>query len=386
MPEIQKKNITILGSTGSVGRNTLDLIQSQPDLFNLDTITAYNNVEALAQQAVSAKAKKAIIGNTEKYEALKDALSQTDIQVAAGEKAIIESASKSVDLLMAAIVGIAGLRPVISALEAGNNVAIANKEPLVAAGEIVKNTAKKKNAKLLPVDSEHNAIFQVFEEKNRESIKKIILTASGGPFRTWSKERMANATVEEAVKHPNWSMGTKISVDSASMMNKALEIIEAFYLFDMPANQIDVIVHPQSIIHSMVEYDDGSVLAQLGAPDMRTPIASALAWPSRIKTSGQTLNWEMLTQLDFEKPDTEKFPVLNWAYECLQNGQGACIDFNAANEVAVSAFLAGKIPFSDIYKLIGIVLEKSDSATISTIDDIMHRDKSVRDRLKTYIL
>ncbi len=386
MPDfLAKKKITVLGSTGSVGRSTLDLIHSQSAHFELYAVTAHNNVEELAKQALAGKAKKAVIANEDKFSELKALLSGSGIEVAAGGSALNETAAEPVDLVMGAIVGVAGLNPVLSALEKGINVAIANKEPLVAAGPLVVEMAKRTGARLLPVDSEHNAVFQVFEDKNRAAIKKIILTASGGPFRTWDKERMANATVEEAVAHPNWRMGAKISVDSASMMNKALELIEARYLFDMPAGQIDILVHPQSIIHSMVEYIDGSVLAQLGAPDMRTPIAHALAWPSRVQTSGQTLNWAELNQLTFEKPDTDKFPVLDWAYECLQNGEGACIDLNAANEVAVSAFLNKRIAFSDIYKLIEKTLQNSVSSPISSLDDIVDRDRAARERAESCI-
>ncbi|MCB1551005.1 MAG: 1-deoxy-D-xylulose-5-phosphate reductoisomerase, partial [Alphaproteobacteria bacterium] len=314
------------------------------------------------------------------YQQLKDALSTTSIKIAAGRSAILEAASIPTDICMAAIVGIAGLEPVLTAIPHTKSLAIANKEPLVAAGKLVLDLAKQHGTNILPVDSEHNAIFQVFENHNRTQIKKIILTASGGPFRTWTKEQIAMATPEQAVNHPNWIMGRKISVDSASMMNKALEIIEAHYLFDIPANQIDVLIHPQSIIHSMVEYTDGSVLAQLGAPDMRTPIAYALAYPDRMTTTGKTLDWTTLSKLEFQQPDFNQFPSLGLAYDCLKSGQSACIALNAANEIAVEKFLNKEISFGQIIPILEKSIPHAQGRTVSSLEDIIALNQEIRIR------
>ena len=289
------KTISILGVTGSIGSSTSKVILSAPEQFNVQNVTAHSNVDELAKKAIALRAKRAIISDEQYYNDLKTALSATNIEVAAGRDSLIEFSQEPVDVTMAAVVGIAGLEPVMAAMKGSSAIAVANKEPLVSAGELVLDTAKKSGVKILPVDSEHNAIFQVLDEKRRNLIKRIILTASGGPFREYTLEQMVDITPQQAVKHPNWSMGAKISVDSATMMNKALEIIEAYYLFDMPANQIDVIIHPQSIIHSMVEYIDGSVLSQMGASDMCTPIAYALGWPNRIKTPGDTLDFQTIS-------------------------------------------------------------------------------------------
>lgn len=375
---MSQRNISILGSTGSIGTSTIDLVKANPEGFKIRALTAGKNAALLIEQARALLPEFVAIADDAQYETVKSALAGTSIKVGAGRTAVLEAASMETDLCMAAIVGIAGLEPLLAAIPHSKSLAIANKEPLVAAGELVLGEAKKHSTKILPVDSEHNAIFQVFETGNRAQIKKIILTASGGPFRTWSKDAMDAATPEQAVAHPNWSMGAKISVDSASMMNKALEIIEAHFLFDMPAAQIDVLIHPQSVIHSMVEYNDGSVLAQLGAPDMRTPIAYALAHPHRMTTSGKTLDWRALKSLDFETPDTERFPALTLAYECLAAGQNACIAFNAANEVAVADFLARKIRFGDIIPTIRKGLSELEKAPLSSLDDIIAFDTAIR--------
>jgi 1-deoxy-D-xylulose-5-phosphate reductoisomerase len=332
----------------------------------------------LIEQAKALNPEFVVIADDSQYETVKSALSTTNIKVGAGRNAVLEAAAMNTDLLMAAIVGIAGLEPVLKAIPNTKALTIANKEPLVAAGELVLNEAKKHSTKILPVDSEHNAIFQVFENHNREQIKKIILTASGGPFRTWSKDQMDCATPEQAIAHPNWTMGAKISVDSASMMNKALEIIEAHYLFDMPKEQIDVLIHPQSIIHSMVEYKDGSVLAQLGAPDMRTPIAYALAYPERMATTGKTLDWASLSKLEFEQPDTTRFPSIHMAYDALGAGQSACIGFNAANEIAVEKFLKKEISFGQIIPIVEKGLTFAQGKTVSTLEDIIALDEETR--------
>lgn len=381
------KTVSILGSTGSVGRSTVDLIQFQSHMFDVQALTAQTNVDLLAEQAKLLKAKHAVIGDESLYQTLKDRLAGTDIEVAAGRQALIDAAGVDADWIMAAIVGMAGLEPLMKAITQGKAVAIANKEPLVAAGPLVMAQAQRYGTKILPVDSEHNAIFQVFENQNKTAISRLVITASGGPFRTWAKEQMAHATPEQAVAHPNWSMGAKISVDSASMMNKALEVIEAHYLFNMPAELINVVVHPQSIVHSMVEYADGSFLAQLGASDMRTPIAYALAWPARMPTSGQRLDLTQLRRLDFEPLDHDCFPAVERAFACLRAGQAACLVFNAANEVAVQAFLGKKIGFLAIHDVISEALDHFDApGSLQSLEDILLLDQTVRQHSESYIL
>ncbi len=383
---MSSKTVTILGSTGSIGKNTLDLVKHHPKKFKLRALTAFKNADLLIAQAIAFRPEMVAIGDPAFYEKVKAALAPHDIKVVAGEEGIIEAASLPVDISIGAIVGITGLNPLMAALGNAKVLAIANKEPLVAAGNIFLNAAKEKGTKILPLDSEHNAIFQVFEERNRSSVLRLILTASGGPFRTWSHAEMENATREQALKHPNWSMGSKITIDSATMMNKALEIIEAYYLFDMPASQIDVLIHPQSVVHSMVEYNDGSVLAQLGAPDMRTPIAYVLGWPERINTPGGRLDWSSLAKLEFEPVSFERFPAVKMAYECLEAGPAAQVAFNAANEVAVEAFLDGRISFNQILRIVGKILESQPVQAIHTLSDVIFLDKSVRERTKSYII
>lgn len=376
-----QKTINILGSTGSIGTNTIDLIAANPNTYKIGSLTAGKNLPLIIEQAKKLKPEFVAIADETQYDDLKSALSGTGIKCGAGESAILEASAMNADMTMAAIVGFAGLKPVLTAIRHSKSVAIANKEPLVAAGTLVLKTAEEFGTKILPVDSEHNAIFQVFENHNRNQIKKIILTASGGPFRTWDTDKMNAATVEQAIAHPNWTMGAKISVDSASMMNKALEIIEAHYLFNMPANQIDVVIHPQSIIHSMVEYHDGSVLAQLGAPDMRTPIAYALAYPDRMQTTGKTLDWTTLSKLEFEKPDFKKFRALQLAYDCLNAGAAHQIAFNAANEVAVAKFLNRQISFGDIIGIVEHGLSFATTTPPETLGDIVTIDEDIRRKL-----
>lgn len=382
---MSKKSISILGVTGSIGQSTADVILSAPESFDVQTVSAHSNVNQLAEMAVKLGAKNALISNEALKDDLQSKLAGTSIQVFAGRDALNDLAAEPVDITMAAIVGMAGLEPLMAAITGSKAVAIANKEPLVAAGPLVIEAARKHNCKLLPVDSEHNAIFQVFEEENRASINRIILTASGGPFRTWSLEEMADATPQQAVAHPNWSMGHKISVDSASMMNKALEIIEAHYLFDMAPDKIDVLIHPQSVVHSMVEYADGSVLSQMGASDMRTPIASALAWPDRMKTPGKTLDLSAMKDLSFEEPDLERFPALARAYTCLEKGAGACIAFNAANEVAVDAFLNTKLSFLGIMEVIDFILDAEALYNPESLEDVIAFDRDIRLKANAYI-
>ena len=361
------KKISILGVTGSVGQSAVDVILSAPEKFDVQLVTAGSNVKKLAEEAIKLKASHAVIANEDGYAELKSLLSGTDIKAYAGSQEIEALVTQPCDLVLAAIVGFSGLMPILSALNNGINVAIANKEPLVAAGDLVIKAAHKSGAKILPVDSEHNAIFQCFEATNREAIDKIILTASGGPFLNWNKNEMEGATIEQAIAHPNWSMGQKISVDSATMMNKALEIIEAHYLFEMPADKIEVVIHPQSIIHSMVSYRDGSVLAQMGASDMRTPVTYALSWPERIKTPGKTLDISQLSQLSFQAPDFDKFPALSYAYEVLDKGMPYQIALNAANEEAVALFLSKKISFGNIIKMVNCALSWTEQQGLNNM-------------------
>lgn len=380
------KRITILGATGSVGRSTAEVIAAPPERFEVVALTANRNSGKLAEMARALRARHAVVADPAAFDDLRARLEGTGITCAAGAAAVEEAAALPVDLTMASIVGMAGLRPLMRAIEQGRFVAIANKEPLVAAGALVMGQATHYGTKILPVDSEHNAIFQVFDAVRPGGIVRLILTASGGPFRDWSLDSMANVTPAQAVAHPNWSMGAKISVDSATMMNKALEVIEASYLFSMPPEKIDVLIHPQSVVHSMVEYRDGSVLAQMGAPDMRTPIAYVLGWPERIDTPGRRLDFGTLPPLTFSAPDPERFPVVPMAYECLRAGNAACIAFNAANEVAVEAFLAGQAGFSDIIKTVRACVESGPSGPTETLDDILRLDDTVRRYARSYIL
>lgn len=376
-----QKTISILGSTGSVGTSTIDLVSANPDAFKVRALTAGKNLPLLIEQARKINPEFVAIADESLLADLKDGLAGTSIKCGAGESAILDAASMATDITVAAIVGFAGLKPVLTAIRHARTVAIANKEPLVAAGSLVLSLADEFDTKILPVDSEHSAIFQVLETHNRDAVKKIVITASGGPFRTWAKSDMDKATIEQALKHPNWSMGAKITIDSASMMNKALEMIEAHYLFQMPADKIDVIIHPQSVIHSMVEYVDGSVLAQLGAPDMRTPIAVALAYPERIATTGQTLDFSKLSALNFEKPDFTKFRALQLAYDCLNAGAAHQIAFNAANEIAVQKFLNREISFGDIIPIVEKGLSFAPTTTPKTLGEIVAIDEDIRKKL-----
>ncbi|HET8611152.1 MAG TPA: 1-deoxy-D-xylulose-5-phosphate reductoisomerase, partial [Sphingomonas sp.] len=327
------RSITILGATGSIGTSTLDLIEREPDRFAVEALTAHRDVEGLAAAARRTRAKLAVIGDESRFAELKEALAGAETDVAAGPDAIIEAAARGADWTMAAIVGLAGLEPVMAAVARGKAVALANKESLVSAGSVMLGAVKAAGARLLPVDSEHNAVFQCYDPEPGR-VRRIILTASGGPFRTWSREQMRPVTPAQAVKHPNWSMGAKISIDSATMMNKGLELIEAHHLFPVGADKLDILVHPQSVVHSMVEYVDGSVLAQLGTPDMRTPIAHALAWPDRMATPMPPLDLAAVARLEFEAPDEERFPAIALARAALTEGGARPAVLNAANEAA----------------------------------------------------
>jgi 1-deoxy-D-xylulose-5-phosphate reductoisomerase len=374
----QQRRVTILGSTGSIGCNTAELLAADPRAYPVEALVAQRNAAKLAEQARSLKAKFAVVADEAQYRALKDALAGTGIEVAAGAEAVVEAARRPADWVMAAIVGAAGLAPTLAAVRRGVYVALANKEVMVCAGELVTAEAKKHGATLLPVDSEHNAIFQVFAADQRQAIEKIVLTASGGPFRKISIEEMAGKTPAQAVAHPNWRMGAKISVDSATMMNKGLEVIEAHHLFALPSAQLDVVVHPQSVIHGLVYYTDGSVLAQLGSPDMRTPIANALGWPDRIPAPSPRLDLAKLAQLTFEAPDPVRFPALRIARAALVAGGGAPTVLNAANEIAVAAFLDERIGFLDIAATVERCLERMPNRRIYSLDDVYALDLEAR--------
>jgi 1-deoxy-D-xylulose-5-phosphate reductoisomerase len=372
------KTVTILGATGSVGTSTLDLIEREPDRFKVRALTANCDVERLAAAARRTRAELAVVADESCLPALREALTGTDIEVAGGAQAICDAARSGADLTVGAIVGCAGLRPVMAAVEQGGTIVIANKEPLVSAGELVIGAARRFGATLLPADSEHNAIFQCFDPAQAKHVRRIILTASGGPFRDWSLERMRDVTPQQAVAHPNWTMGAKISVDSATLMNKGLELIEAARLFPVDPDRIEIIVHRQSLIHSLVEYVDGSVLAQLGPADMRTPIAYCLAWPERMPTPMAPLDLVAAGRLDFEAPDDQRFPALALARQALTAGGGRPAILNAANEVAVAAFLAGKIGFLEIAAIVADTLDRYDPPAPETLDDVLAIDDEAR--------
>ncbi|WP_448187393.1 1-deoxy-D-xylulose-5-phosphate reductoisomerase [Azospirillum sp. sgz301742] len=373
------RRVTILGSTGSVGTQTIDLVGRAPEAFAVEALTANRNVALLAEQAKRLSARLAVVADPACYADLKAALSGTGIEAAAGPQAVVEAAARGeADWVMAAIVGAAGLEPTLAAVRRGASVAFANKEVLVCAGAFMMEEVRAHGATLLPVDSEHNAIYQVFDFEHPQRVRRLVLTASGGPFRTKDRAFMAAATREQAVAHPTWDMGAKISVDSATMMNKGLEIIEARFLFDMPEDRIDVLVHPQSVIHSMVEYVDGSVLAQMGTPDMRTPIAYTLAWPDRMETPAQRLDLAKARELTFEEPDLERFPALRLARSALQSGGGAPTILSAANEVAVEAFLDRRIGFLDIERVVESTLEALPHQRLSDLEAVMATDADAR--------
>jgi 1-deoxy-D-xylulose-5-phosphate reductoisomerase len=370
--------IAILGATGSVGKSALDLIERSPDRFDVAAVTASTNVAALADIARRTGARLAVIADESLLPQLRERLAGTPCQVAAGEGALIDAATGEAELVIAAIVGCAGLRSTMAAVEAGKTVALANKEALVTAGQLMTDAARSSKATLLPVDSEHNAIFQCLAGNHIENVASITLTASGGPFRTSSAEAIAAATPAQAIAHPNWSMGAKISVDSATMINKGLELIEARYLFGLPSERIRILIHPQSVVHSMVAFVDGSVLAQLGMPDMRIPIAYALAWPERIETPAPRLDLASIARLDFEEPDVDRFPALRLARAALEAGGAAPIVLNAANEVAVARFLAGHLRFPDIVTVVDETLQRSDLAVPRSVEDVLEIDSSTR--------
>lgn len=376
------KRLTILGSTGSIGCSTLDLVERAPEMFEIEALVGNTNIDALARQARSVQAKLVVTANPDAYGALKEAMAGTDIEVAAGPEAVVEAARRPVDMVMASIVGAAGLAPTIAAVQQGTAIGLANKECLVSAGDVFTEAARQSGARILPVDSEHSAVFQVLDPAHASHVSRIILTASGGPFRTFTLAQINAATPEQALKHPNWSMGQKITIDSASMMNKGLELIEAFHLFNVSIEQLDVLVHPQSIIHSLVEYRDGSTLAQLGMPDMRTPIAYALAWPQRIPAPVKQLRLEDIGQLSFERVDDERFPAVRLSLDALARGGTATAILNAANEVAVARFLNNALSFPGITNLVRETLERADRdgmlGRMVSLDDVWAADSYAR--------
>ncbi|MEO1045334.1 MAG: 1-deoxy-D-xylulose-5-phosphate reductoisomerase [Pseudomonadota bacterium] len=372
------RTVSIFGATGSVGTSTLDLVRSNRDAYRVSVLTAHRDVDQLAALAREFSAELAVIADESRLAELQNALTGSGIEAAAGEAALVAAADHDVDWTMAAIVGCAGLAPTMAALKRGNCVALANKEALVSAGALMTDVARASGASLLPVDSEHNAIFQCLAGGKIEDVRTITLTASGGPFRGRSRSELQSVTPEQAVAHPNWDMGAKISVDSATMMNKGLELIEAYYLFPVGLDNIHILVHPQSVIHSMVEYHDRSTLAQLGSPDMRIPIASALAWPDRMHTDCTPLDLATIGQLDFMAPDEKTFPATAMARAAISAGGARPAMLNAANEIAVAAFLAGKIGFLDIADIVDGVLQSLDCAAPQNIEDVLEIDSLAR--------
>ncbi|MDQ3080395.1 MAG: 1-deoxy-D-xylulose-5-phosphate reductoisomerase [Pseudomonadota bacterium] len=380
-----RRTISILGATGSIGTSTLDLVERSPDRFEVIALTAARNVAALADAARRTNARLAVIDDATLLGELEQRLAGTGCRAASGREGLNEAAAGEAEWVMAAIVGCAGLEPVMAAVETGRTVALANKEALVTAGRLMIDAARRSGSTILPVDSEHNAIFQCLAGSSLEDVARIILTASGGPFRTCSSAEMTEMTPAQAVAHPNWSMGAKISVDSATMMNKGLELIEAHYLFGFPSERIDILVHPQSVIHSMVEYVDGSTIAQLGSPDMRIPIAHTLAYPERIATPAATLDLARIGRLDFEATDPTRFPALRVARQALEADGGEAIVLNAANEVAVAAFLAGRIGFLDIVPLIERAIERVAAPAPHSIAEVLDIDRAARDSVDHFL-
>ncbi|MBS0276913.1 MAG: 1-deoxy-D-xylulose-5-phosphate reductoisomerase [Proteobacteria bacterium] len=388
---VTSRRVTVLGSTGSIGVSTLDVIAHAretygADAFPIEVLTAQSNVELLAEQARRFRPRMAVIGDAARGGALKQMLAGTGIESAAGREAVIEAAARPSDVVMVAIVGAASLAPALAAVRRGATIALANKECIVAAGDLFRRAVAESGATLIPVDSEHNAAFQLLNFDEAHAIERVTLTASGGPFRDWPSERMAVATPEQAVAHPNWSMGAKISVDSATLMNKGLELIEAHFLFSLEPDRLAVLVHPQSIVHCLVSYADGSTLAHLSAPDMRTPIAHALAWPRRMSSPSRRLDLAMLNKLTFEVPDPERFPCLNLAQTCLRQGGLAPTILNAANEVAVQAFLGRRIGFLDIARVVEDTLSArtaNSTAIPRDVDGILDADRQARDLADT---
>ena len=386
MSEIKKRTIAILGSTGSIGTQTLQVVEEHPDKFEVYAITANTRVDELIQQARKFLPEAVVIADESKYPRLKEALADLPIKVYGGYESICQIVeSKPIDIVVTAMVGFSGLRPTINAIKAGKAIALANKETMVVAGELINELAMKHQTPILPVDSEHSAIFQCLAGEMNNKVEKLILTASGGPFRTFKKEQLEHVTVQQALKHPNWSMGAKITIDSASMMNKGFEVMEAKWLFGVGAEDIEVVVHPQSVIHSMVQFADGAIKAQLGTPDMRLPIMYALTYPTRLSSSFDRIDWNTLNELTFEKPDLDLFPNLRHAYTALAEGGNIPCVVNAANEVCVAAFLEERIKFTDMPKLIERAMEKATYILKPTLDDYLETDREIRAMVNEWI-
>ena len=383
---MRKRRIAILGSTGSIGTQTLDVIRRHPDMFEVELISARRNVDLLTKQAIEFDAANVVICEESKYTETANALQDKGIKVWSGVDSLCELVKmSSVDIVVGAMVGFSGLRPTLAALEAGKTVALANKETLVAAGPIVIRTMLEHNAAILPVDSEHSAIFQCLLASKGNNVEKIHLTASGGPFRTWERARIAAATAQQALKHPNWNMGAKVTIDSATMMNKGFEVIEAKWLFDLNPDQINVVVHPESIIHSMVEFEDGAVIAQMGCPDMREPIGFALSYPQRVSVGNKKLDFASMGKLSFEAPDMKKFPCLELAYDAIKRGGNAPCALNAANEVTVAAYLKGLIGFYDIARINEKCMRGMSFAADPSLEDIFLTNKEIATVADGYI-
>ncbi|MDA3909835.1 MAG: 1-deoxy-D-xylulose-5-phosphate reductoisomerase [Bacteroidales bacterium] len=376
-----KKHIAILGSTGSIGTQCLDVIRNHKDKFVAEVLVAGNNEQLLIEQALEFQPNMVVIANEDKYQVVADALQDKDIKVFAGESSIDHVVQiSSVNMVLTAMVGFAGLKPTLKAIEAGKPIALANKETLVVAGDLIMKAVQKYRVPLIPVDSEHSALFQCLNGEPMGTIKKLILTASGGPFRNKTADELKEVSLEQALNHPNWDMGPKVTIDSASMMNKGLEVIEAYWLFGIPADKIEVVIHPQSIVHSMVEFIDGSMKAQLGNTDMRLPIQYALSWPNRIETHVEPISLTEIGKLEFEAPDTTRFPNLKLAFEALKKGGNAACVLNAANEIAVQAFLDKKIRFTDIAFVNEQVMNAVEFHKSGTIEDYIESDKTAREK------
>lgn len=381
------RSLTILGATGSVGGSTLDLVARHRDRFRVEAVTAKSDAAGLARIAREYGARFAAVADDKAYDALKAALAGTGIEAAAGEQAVVVAAARPADIVLAAISGAAGVAPVLAAIEAGTTVALANKESLVAAGDLVMGTAARRGVKILPVDSEHNAVFQALAGSRMDDVEMVWITASGGPFRTWTAEAIARARPEDALKHPNYAMGAKVTVDSAGLMNKGLELIEAHHLFGLPPDRLKALIHPQQVVHGMVGYRDGSVVAQLGAADMRVPIAHCLGYPERIDGPSRRLNLAEIASLTFEEPDLDRFPALRLAIEAMAAGGRAPTVLNAANEVAVEAFLARRIGFSDIPRTTASVLAAEGTGPApATLGDLWLIDHAARERARATML
>ena len=382
----KKRCIAILGSTGSIGTQTLQVVEEHPESFEVYAITANTRVDELIAQARKFMPEAVVIADDSKYPRLKEALADLPIKVYGGYEAVCQIVeSGPIDIVVTAMVGFSGLRPTINAIKAGKAIALANKETMVVAGELINSLAMKHRTPILPVDSEHSAIFQCLAGEMQNRVEKLILTASGGPFRTFTKEQLEHVTREQALKHPNWSMGAKITIDSATMMNKGFEVMEAKWLFGVGAEDIEVVIHPQSVIHSMVQFEDGAIKAQLGTPDMRLPIMYALTYPTRLSSTFGRLDWNTLKELTFEKPDTELFPNLKHAYDALATGGNIPCVVNAANEVCVAAFLEERIKFTDMPKFIERAMEKATYVLKPTLDDYLETDREIRAMVKEWI-